>query len=87
MVSAFYKLFLWTVNYSARISPETTHKLMGFCMEVLILGVILQSMVYVAVSYRVYRINPLYGDDHYRCHGTVLEHLQNRNLNSAHTPD
>ncbi len=27
--------------YSARMSPETTHKLMGFYMEVLILGIIL----------------------------------------------
>ncbi len=27
--------------YSARMSPENTHKLMGFYMEVLILGVIL----------------------------------------------
>ncbi len=27
--------------YSARMSPENTHKLMGFNMEVLILGVIL----------------------------------------------
>ncbi len=31
--------------YSARMSPETTHKLMGFYMEVLILGAILQYMV------------------------------------------
>ncbi len=27
--------------YSARVSPENTHKLMGFYMEVLMLGVIL----------------------------------------------
>ncbi len=26
--------------YSARMSPKNTHKLMGFCMEVLILGVV-----------------------------------------------
>ncbi len=38
------------------MSPETTHKLMGFYVEVLILGVILQYMV-SAVFYRVYRIN------------------------------
>ncbi len=31
--------------YSARMSPEDTHKLMGLYMEVLILGVILQYMV------------------------------------------
>ncbi len=31
--------------YSARMSPETTHKIMGFYMEVLILGVTLQYMV------------------------------------------
>ncbi len=34
------------------MSPETTHKLMGFYMEVLILGVI------QAVSYSVYRVKP-----------------------------
>ncbi len=27
--------------YSARMSPENTHKLMGFYMEVLVLGIIL----------------------------------------------
>ncbi len=27
-------------NYSARMSPENTHTLMGFYMEVIILGVI-----------------------------------------------
>ncbi len=27
--------------YSAHMSPESTHKLMGLCMEVLMLGVIL----------------------------------------------
>ncbi len=31
--------------YSAHMSPETTPKLMGFYMEVLILGVILEYMV------------------------------------------
>ncbi len=36
------------------MSPESTHKLMGFYMEVVILGVILQYMI-SAVSYRVYR--------------------------------
>ncbi len=38
--------------------PENTHKLMGFYMVVLILGVILQYMVLLllAVSYRVYRV-------------------------------
>ncbi len=40
------------------MSPENTHKLMGFYMEVLILGVILQYMVSapLAVSNRVYRV-------------------------------
>ncbi len=28
-------------SYSARMSPETTHKLMGFYVEVLILDIIL----------------------------------------------
>ncbi len=28
-------------HYSPRMSPDNTHKLMGFCMEVLIPGVIL----------------------------------------------
>ncbi len=34
----------------APISPENTHKLMGFYMEVLILGVILQYMVSASLS-------------------------------------
>ncbi len=38
------------------MSPETTHKLMGFYVDVLILGVILQYMV-SAVSYMVYMVN------------------------------
>ncbi len=36
--------------YSARVSPENTHKLMGFYMEVLILGVILQYMVSASLT-------------------------------------
>ncbi len=40
--------------YSARMSPENTHKLMGGYMEVLILGVILQYIISVAVPHRVY---------------------------------
>ncbi len=32
------------------MSPETTYKLMGFYMEVLILGAILQYMVYASLS-------------------------------------
>ncbi len=38
------------------MSPENTHKLMGFYMEVLILGVVLQYIVSASVSYRVYRV-------------------------------
>ncbi len=43
------------------MSPETTHKLMGFYMEVLILGAIYFStwfLLHSAVFYRVYRVNP-----------------------------
>ncbi len=36
-------------HYSARMSPENTHNLMGF-MEILILGVILQYMVSASLS-------------------------------------
>ncbi len=44
------------------MSPENIHKLMWFYTEVLILGVILQYMVSAlkAVSYRVYRVNPIH---------------------------
>ncbi len=35
---------------SARMSPQNTCKLMGFCMEVLILSVILQYMVSASLS-------------------------------------
>ncbi len=35
------------------MSPETMHKIMGFYMEVLILGVILQYMVSASLSYLI----------------------------------
>ncbi len=46
------------LTYSSRMSPENAHKLMGFYMEVLIPGVIVQYMVSaaLAVSNRVYRV-------------------------------
>ncbi len=37
------------------MSPENIHKLMGFYMEVLKLGVVLQYMVSAALTYSVYR--------------------------------
>ncbi len=41
--SLHFGAVLYTL-YSARMSPENTHKLMGFYMEVLILGVMLYYM-------------------------------------------
>ncbi len=38
------------------MSPENTHKLMGFYVEVLILGVVLQCMVSASLSWWVYRV-------------------------------
>ncbi len=40
--------------YSARMSPENTHKVMGFYMEISILGFILQYMV--SPSFEVFPI-------------------------------
>ncbi len=42
---------LHVAPYSARMSPETTHKLMGFYTEVLLLGGILYYMVSASLSY------------------------------------
>ncbi len=40
--------------------PEITHKLMGFYMEVLILGIILQYVYMVSASNRVYRVKLIF---------------------------
>ncbi len=42
--------------YSACMSPENAHKLMGFYMEVLILGVELQRLFPIGLSHRYYRL-------------------------------
>ncbi len=47
--STIMGISLYTL-YSAHMSPQTTHKLMGFYMKVLILGVILQYMVSDSLS-------------------------------------
>ncbi len=39
------------------MNPETTHKLVGFYMEVLILGIILQYMV--SASFKVFLIGDI----------------------------
>ncbi len=46
--------------YSAHMSPENTHKLMGFYIALLILGIVLY-MVSASLS-RVYRVNPKYNN-------------------------
>ncbi len=48
--TGLYLMFVGQFAYSARMSPENTHKLMGFYMEVLILGIILQYMVSASLS-------------------------------------
>ncbi len=42
--------FVNNTPYSARMSPESTHKPMDFYMEVIILGIIPQYMVYASLN-------------------------------------
>ncbi len=58
--------------YSAHMSPENTHK-NNYIMDILILGAILQYMVSVSLSYRVYRV-------HNYCRGITT-------LTDNHQPD
>ncbi len=53
------------------MSPESTHKLMGFYMEVLILGVTLVHG-FRLLSYRVYRVNSF----HAKCLHVYVGFLQ-----------
>ncbi len=43
---------------STHMSPENTHKLMGFYLEVLILGVIVQYMVCASLTHMQVMVSP-----------------------------